>query len=156
MLKTLLDLNIKVIKTNTKYPHYENCIRYKCPITNHFKSFNTFLDLGSFTKRELIICLTTDIILEYEEILTRKRNIELAHLILEILLLMPNVVRVEKYFSFGLPTFDPDDQKFLDCAIACGASYLVTEDKHFNEIKNKDLFVVKIITPLEFKAILKK
>lgn len=107
-------------------------------------------------KEELIICLTTDIILEYEEILTRKRNIELAHLILEILLLMPNVVRVEKYFSFGLPTFDPDDQKFLDCAIACGASYLVTEDKHFNEIKNKDLFVVKIITPLEFKAILKK
>jgi uncharacterized protein len=103
----------------------------------------------------LTICLTTDIILEYEEILIRKRHEELAQLILEILLLMPNIVRVEKYFSFGLPTHDPDDQKFLDCAIACGAAYLVTEDKHFNEVKDKNLFFVKIVSPTDFREICK-
>jgi putative PIN family toxin of toxin-antitoxin system len=106
-------------------------------------------------KEQLVLCLTTDIILEYEEILIRKRHAELAQLILEILLLMPNIVRVEKYFSFGLPTRDPDDQKFLDCAIACGASYLVTEDNHFNEVKNKDLFEVKIVSPSEFLSVCK-
>lgn len=107
----------------------------------------------SLRQETFVLCLTTDIILEYEEILIQKRNEELAELILEILLLMPNIVRVEKYFSFGLPTQDPDDHKFLDCAIACGASYLVTEDKHFNEVKNKNLFFVKIVTPSEFRII---
>ncbi len=106
-------------------------------------------------REKFILCLTTDIILEYEEILIRKRNEELAQLILEILLLMPNHVRVEKYFSFGLPTYDIDDQKFLDCAIACGATYLITEDKHFNEVKNKDLFLVKIVSPSQLLEICK-
>ena len=111
--------------------------------SNHYWIWEALL------QEKFTLCFTSDILLEYEEILIRKRNEELATLILEVLLLMPNTIRVEKYFSFGLPTHDPDDQKFLDCAIACGASYLVTEDKHFNEIKNKDLFIVKIVSPHE-------
>ncbi|MCB9352648.1 MAG: PIN domain-containing protein [Lewinellaceae bacterium] len=30
---------------------------------------------------------------------------------------------------------DADDNKFLDCAIAAGAEYLVTHDKDFNILK---------------------
>lgn len=71
----------------------------------------------------LTLCFTTDILLEYEEVLPRKRNQELAKLVIEVLVLMPNMVRVETYFNFGVPIADPDDQKFTDCAIACGANH---------------------------------
>jgi uncharacterized protein len=68
-------------------------------------------------REKLTLCFTTDILLEYEEVLTRKRNAELAALVIEVIVLMPNSVRVEKYYNFGLPTKDPDDQKFTDCAM---------------------------------------
>jgi hypothetical protein len=74
-----------------------------------------------------------------KEIIARKRSEELAELIIEVILLMPNLVRVETYFNFGLPIKDPDDQKFTDCAIACGAAFLVTEDRDFNEVKKNTI-----------------
>jgi uncharacterized protein len=101
----------------------------------------------------LTLCITTDILLEYEEILERKRNSELAQLILEIILLMPNVVRVEKYFFHRMPFLDPDDEKFTDCAIACGAAYLVTEDRHYKEVNASKFPIVNVINPFEFRLI---
>ena len=99
------------------------------------------------------LCITTDILLEYEEIIERKRNRELAQMILEIMLLMPNTVRVQKYFFHRMPNTDPDDQKFTGCAIACGASYLVTEDKHFREVNASKFPIVNVVNPFEFRLI---
>ena len=31
---------------------------------------------------------------------------------------------------------DPDDNKFVDCAVAAQAEYIVTNDKHFNVLNN--------------------
>lgn len=103
-------------------------------------------------QEQLTLCVTTDILLEYEEVHTRNRNEELAKLVIEVVLLMPNLVRAEVYFNFGLPTKDPDDQKFTDCAIACGADYLVTEDKDFNEVKKTQFPTVRVVSPDEFRA----
>ena len=102
---------------------------------------------------DLTLCFTTDIILEYEEVLMRKRNKELAKLVFEIITLMPNVVRVEKYYFFRIPTKDPDDQKFTDCAIACGADYLITEDSDFDELKISQFPIVNVLTPTEFRKV---
>jgi uncharacterized protein len=107
-------------------------------------------------REKLTLCFTTDILLEYEEVLTRKRNAELAALVIEVIVLMPNSVRVEKYYNFGLPTKDPDDQKFTDCAIACGAEYLVTEDKDFNEVRRTPFPTVNVVSPEEFLPIFSK
>ena len=48
---------------------------------------------------------------------------------------LPNVQLVTTYFKFGLPK-DDDDNKFVDCAIAGNASFIVTHDKDFNLLKN--------------------
>jgi uncharacterized protein len=61
--------------------------------------------------------------------------------------------RVEKYFFHRMPHADPDDQKFTDCAIACGAAYLVTEDKHFREVNASKFPVVNVVNPFEFRLI---
>lgn len=39
------------------------------------------------------------------------------------------------YFDFNLIQADPDDNKFVDCAITAGARYVVTEDHHYDVIK---------------------
>ena len=109
--------------------------------------------LDALRSEDLTLCFTTDIILEYEEVLMRKRNKELAKLVFEIITLMPNVVRVEKYYFFRIPNKDPDDQKFTDCAIACGANYLVTEDSDFDELKISQFPIVTVVTPTEFRKI---
>lgn len=38
-------------------------------------------------------------------------------------------------FRFNLITADPDDNKFVDCAIIAQADYIFTNDRHFEEVK---------------------
>jgi len=40
------------------------------------------------------------------------------------------------YYKWRLIEVDPDDNKYCDCAIAGKADYIVTEDKHFDVLKN--------------------
>lgn len=49
-----------------------------------------------------------------------------------------NIEWVNKYYHWNLITTDPDDNKFVDCAFACQAKFIVSEDKHFNVLKNID------------------
>jgi putative PIN family toxin of toxin-antitoxin system len=63
-------------------------------------------------------------------------------------------VRVE---STRLPVCgDPDDQKFLDLAAACGARYLVTRDRDLLELaRHRDpVPPFGIVTPRELRALL--
>jgi predicted nucleic acid-binding protein len=48
----------------------------------------------------------------------------------------PNVHYIDPYYKWLLIDADPDDNKYCDCAIAGKAIYIVTEDKHFNVLKN--------------------
>jgi putative PIN family toxin of toxin-antitoxin system len=52
---------------------------------------------------------------------------------------------------------DPDDQKFLDLALSCGAAFLVTRDRDLLELsRHRDpLPPFRIVTPREFHAVLK-
>ena len=53
---------------------------------------------------------------------------------------------------------DPDDQKFLDLAAACGARYLVTRDRDLLELaRHRDpVPPFGIVTPKELRALLKE
>ncbi len=81
------------------------------------------------------LCVTTEILEEYEEILSRCMSPVVARLVVETILRSPNVVRVDAQFRFRLITVDPDDNKFVDCAIISNAEFIVTNDQHFNELK---------------------
>ena len=54
------------------------------------------------------------------------------------------------HYRFHLITADQDDNKFVDCAIAANAEYIVTEDHHFNELKNISFPSVAIINLKDF------
>lgn len=91
---------------------------------------------SDFLEGRITLCISTDILLEYEEILTQKASPSLAESIIKTILNKPNVVRVAPSWHFNMIDTDPDDNKFVDCAIAANADYIVSEDAHFNALAN--------------------
>ena len=93
---------------------------------------------------------------EYVEIISQKMTPEIADNVANLLLKSKNVELIYPQFRWGLITTDPDDNKFVDCAFAAGATYIVSDDSHFNvlrEISFPQLLVVKL---KEFLEILQK
>jgi len=78
------------------------------------------------------LALSNEILSEYIEVLERKANTTVAVNIAEVLLNRENIIRTEVYFSWGLIKEDEDDNKFVDCAIAANAKYIISNDKHFS------------------------
>ena len=96
------------------------------------------------------LCVTNEILSEYTEVLQRNISPTIAENVMFLLLNLDNVVFIDTYFQFNLITSDPDDNKFVDCAIAANAKFIVTNDKHFNELDIVDFPKVEHITIAEF------
>lgn len=105
---------------------------------------------------EFDLYVTTDILAEYGEIIGNEMGKAVADAALDLLLDLPNVYNVTKYYSWQLVEKDPDDNKFVDCAIAAGAEYLVSEDKHLKIIKQYPYFNITLLKLAEFKLLLEK
>lgn len=102
------------------------------------------------------IVISNEIISEYIEILERKANTTVATNVIEFLINLPNVEKIEVSFRWNLIEQDPDDNKFVDCAIAGRVKYVVTNDQHFNVLKTIPFPKVDIISIDEFLNEIKK
>jgi putative PIN family toxin of toxin-antitoxin system len=114
------------------------------------KSRNRWL-FDALINGEYTLCLTTDILDEYAEIIEREMGAEVAEMTLDLLLMLPNIQLIHKYFFWQLIEQDPDDNKFVDCAIAANAQYLISEDRHFRVLKKYDYFGIELIQLNEFR-----
>lgn len=99
-------------------------------------------------KYELLI--TEAIFLEYKEIIAEKTTKEIAENLSELLFQLKNVKLIQVYYNWALIEKDPDDNKFVDCAISGNAKFIATNDKHFNVLKNIEFPKVDIINANEF------
>ena len=86
----------------------------------------------SFILCRYVLCVSTEILEEYEEIVSSHISPRAAKLAIETILRATNVLRVDAQYRFRLITVDEDDNKFVDCAIVANAEYIVSNDKHFN------------------------
>ena len=135
-MKVVIDTNIFV-----------SCYSVNSPYHIVFRS----MVLGKFN-----LFVSNSILLEYEEILGKKYPQPLVDIFKDILEISENVVHQEPYIHWNLINIDPDDNKFVDCAINAGVDYIVTEDKHFHILKNIDFPPTNVIGIDEFLEILKK
>ncbi len=103
-----------------------------------------------FIEGKLEICLSNEIIMEYEEILSQKTSSFFADAIIKSLLNRKNIVRVSPTWRFRLITQDPDDNKFVDCAITGQAEFLVSNDKHFAVLNEINFPAVKVVSIKDF------
>lgn len=92
------------------------------------------------------LCVTNEILEEYEEILERKTSHELAMLAINVIVNNPYTIFVTPYYHFNLITADPDDNKFVDCAVAGNAMVIVTEDRHYDVLKQVDFPQVNVVS----------
>ena len=103
-----------------------------------------------FLNGTLEICVSPEILLEYEEIISKKISSRMAAILMEALINRPNLVRTTPTWRFNLITQDTDDNKFVDCAICGMAEYIVSNDRHFDVLKSIDFPVVAVRTIQEF------
>ena len=89
----------------------------------------------SFVRGEYTLCVSTEILEEYEEIIATKTSPIVAENVIGFIINSDNVMLVSPYFHFNLVQEDPDDNKFVDCAICANASYIVSQDAHFNVLR---------------------
>ena len=91
------------------------------------------------------LCVTTEILAEYAEILERKTTATFAALVLDVITNNPYTLFIMPYFKFNVITADPDDNKFVDCAVAANAHFIVTDDHHYDVLLDMDFPKVSII-----------
>jgi uncharacterized protein len=105
--------------------------------------------------KKYTLVISNDILAEYEEILSQRANPKVAALVLESLTNLSNVQKQDIFIKWNIIERDKDDNKFVDCAIAANCHYLVSNDKHFNILKERGNDLVQLITIQPFMEILR-
>ena len=76
----------------------------------------------------------------------------IAHNVVEAIARLHTTEFQEVFIHFGLIEADADDNKFVDCAVAADAEYIVTNDAHFNVLKQIDWPKLTVIAIKEFAS----
>lgn len=90
----------------------------------------------AFLSGKYQLLLSDEVVYEYEEIIQLHSAPGASKIIMEILVESQDIINQKVYYSWNAIKKDPDDNKFFDLAIAGNADYLITNDAHFNVVKN--------------------
>lgn len=122
-----------------------NCLVQMIPHRSPYNILWQAIRHGSYS-----MCVTTEILEEYEEILSRLASPDLARVVLEAIINNPHTEFITPFFHFEVIKTDVDDNKFVDCAIIGQANFIVTEDKHYNAVKKSKFPTVNVISLDDF------
>ena len=128
-----------------------NCLRASIPPKSPF--YQLYLD---FKAGKFEWFVSTEILLEYEEILTQTYSENTALLVINQLAIAPNVVFAEPAFRWDLIKNDADDNKFADLALSINANFMVSNDSDFDVFKELDFPKLKVVDLQTFLTILNK
>jgi putative PIN family toxin of toxin-antitoxin system len=99
------------------------------------------------------LAVSNEILFEYQEMVTRlsgaARWQQVEQFFRVLFYLHANILFVSPQFRFGVVAADPDDNKFIDCAIAAQADYVITSDRHFDMLSGSG-YKPRPIAPLDF------
>ena len=112
--------------------------------SNYHKIWQSFLN-GEYT-----LCISNEILEEYAEVISRNISVNVARYVVFTILERKNVSLITPYYNWKLITADPDDNKFVDCAIAANAKFIVTGDHHFNVLNDIPFPSVPVVNIDEF------
>lgn len=119
-----------------------NCLIMAISARNeYYQVWQDFLD-GKY-----VLCITNEIIEEYSEVIACNISPLLSEFVISTIINRKNVVMKSPSYAFHLIKADEDDNKFVDCAIIANAKYIVSNDRHFDvlrEIPFPKVDVIKI------------
>lgn len=105
---------------------------------------------------KISVSFTYDILIEYEEMIGSHWHPEVATQTIRSLIELSTAKLTVSYFTLNLIKTDPDDNKFVDCAFASNADYIVTHDRDFNILKTISFPSIRVVDLDAFKDILIK
>lgn len=108
----------------------------------------------SFLKGDYVLCVSNEILEEYAEVMARNISPLLSDYVVNTILERSNVRRIVPSYYWHLIEADPDDNKFVDCALSANATFIVTEDHHFSVLKGISFPHVDIVSIDDFLKIL--
>ena len=123
-----------------------------CLLASISRLSNAYPVWKGFQEGRYKLCVTNEILEEYEEVIARKASPEVAENVIRMIADSKHVEFIDTYFQWHLITTDPDDNKFVDCAFAAGATYIVSDDSHFDVLRDitfPQLLVLKLKEFLE-------
>jgi uncharacterized protein len=126
-----------------------NCLLVSIPKLSETRWLFDAIKSGLFQ-----IGITTEILEEYEEIIGSFYSPSLATNVVEMIPNLQSSIWVTLYYNWRLIEVDLDDNKFVDCAIACQADYIITHDKHFKVLKKIPFPKIKVLKMDELKKLL--
>lgn len=134
-MRVIIDCNIFVMSLTSRSPYH--------------------IIYTSLVQQKYTLVISTDILLEYEEVIQKKYNTSTAYTLISLIKELPNVHFQTSYYKWRMISIDEDDNKYVDCAIAGAANYLVTQDKHFAILREIRFPKINVIRIDEFASILK-
>lgn len=119
-----------------------NALIQALPSRSRYHKIWTYFLAGKY-----YLCVSNEILSEYEEILAVHASPVVARNVVNAIARHPQTVYRESYFRFHLLSdIDKDDDKFVDCAITAGADYIVTEDNHFDRLRQIPFPRINVLT----------
>ncbi len=101
------------------------------------------------------LCGSTEILLEYQEQVALRYGLSNTDSTLDFLLNLRNVHLITPHYRWNIIQKDEDDNKFIDCAIAGNADFIVTDDKDFKILDNWKFPPMKRLRGDEFGTLYK-
>ena len=117
-------------------------------------SFRNIFD--AFLKEEYTLCVSSEILLEYEEKFQEFWGEEVSSNLLGVLLTSSNISFHHVYFNFKLVKGDADDNKFVDAFITSSADFLISNDIKLLAVNEVKFPAITVMNIQDFSLYLKK
>ena len=104
----------------------------------------------SFVRGENTLCVSNEIIEEYVEIMQKLIGYAAAEYVVKTILNSKFTEMITPFYNFNLIEADPDDNKFVDCAIAAHAKCIVTNDHYYDVLKMIPFPKVEVVSLVDF------
>ena len=108
----------------------------------------------AFLENRFTICVSSEILLEYEEVFNRFWGSDVTNNLLALFETSDNFEQVMVYYNWQLISKDKDDNKFVDAFIASKADLLISNDSSIRILKNYNFPPLNILTLEEFSNLL--
>lgn len=109
----------------------------------------------AIAKGEISLVISAGIVLEYEEIAAERGGAAFAARMMHWLSLVAaswgTIQEVHPSYQFRVISSDPDDNKFVDCAITADADFIITRDSDYAPLVGSG-YKPQPIAPEEFIA----
>ncbi|MEA2015114.1 MAG: putative toxin-antitoxin system toxin component, PIN family [Actinomycetota bacterium] len=101
-------------------------------------------------EEKIQLCISSEILEEYVEVLSRFTLVEEREIkeLLNLFKRKNNIIYKQIMVKIKVVKDDPDDNKFIECAVTNKANYIISGDNHLLNLRHYE--DIRILSPKEF------